>query len=438
MIRQANTVITTVTTTIIKTTTVLTQMAAKKTALKIKIKAAKKAKKPVAKLVKKLKIVVKAKKAARKAIAVAKAHKKVALKTKVIVKKMKKASKKAKKALIVKVLKARRVIKAVKKAAIKTKAIVKKQIKVAKRVKKAAKIVKRLKIIIKKVPAKVRIIKIRILKIRIRLLELDEILNYDYRRVMERLAHKKELFPQFIHDKPFTNVLRKLDFDSLHRDHINKVEICPNSKLLAAASSDGTITFVDLENLQPFADISIKEPSGLGIKSVALDNKNNVAYVNEKNVLRIYSLLYNKHIAMYAGDTLTDYTDSIPQEVIQFTGGYHYLAFRGTPHKITLFDMATQQKSKEFTYKEEKIVDYSISQNLEYIALVGYYGSFTKIKDCVDDSLVCDYKFDFPIHCVECMSDNKSIVYGLGNGQIAHLRYDCIEKKLECVRLMEN
>jgi hypothetical protein len=72
----------------------------------------------------------------------------------------------------------------------------------------------------------------------------------------------------------------------------------------------------------------MKDPDGHSIKSVALDNKNNVAYVNDQNVLRIFSLLAQKNIAMYQGGSLQDYTDSIPPEVIQFTGNYHYLAFR--------------------------------------------------------------------------------------------------------------
>ena len=98
--------------------------------------------------------------------------------------------------------------------------------------------------------------------------------------------------------------------------------------------------------------------------------------------------------------------------------------------------MATRQIQREFTY-DEKIVDYSISSNLEYIALVGYYGSFTKVKDCVTDDVVCEYKFDFPIHAVECCNDNKTIVYGLGNGLIAHMQYDAAGKTMSCIRMIE-
>jgi len=153
-------------------------------------------------------------------------------------------------------------------------------------------------------------------------------------------------------------------------------------------------------------------------------------------VLRIYSLLAQKSLAIYKGEYLTDFTDSIPSEVVQFTGDYEYLAFRSSSQKILVFDMATRNIQKEFTY-DEKIVDYSIASNLEYIALVGYYGAFTKIKDCISDKPLCEYKFDYPIHTVEFCSNNSTIIYGLGNGVVAHMEYDSINKKLNCLRLFE-
>jgi len=145
-----------------------------------------------------------------------------------------------------------------------------------------------------------------------------------------------------------------------------------------------------------------------------------------------------KSVAMYKGENLVDFTDTITPEVLQFTADYEYLAFRSGPNKILVFDMATRNIQKEFTYSE-KIVDYSIASNLEYVALVGYYGSFTKIKDCVTDKELCEYKFDYPIHTVEFMSDNSTIIYGLGGiGQVAHMRYNASTNSLVCIRMIEN
>jgi len=55
----------------------------------------------------------------------------------------------------------------------------------------------------------------------------------------------------------------------------------------------------------------------------------------------------------------------------------------------------------------------------------------------VTDKPLCEYKFDFPIHTVEFMSDNSTIIYGLGNGVVAHMQYDPIGKKLNCIRMIE-
>ena len=120
--------------------------------------------------------------------------------------------------------------------------------------------------------------------------ELDDLMNYDYKMIVDRLQKKKENFPDMFNNEPFSQLLKIQEFDKLHKDKINTLEICPNSKLCATGSNDGTVKFIDLETLNHFPEITIKDPEGLEIKSVALDNKNNVAVVNGKNIMRIYSL----------------------------------------------------------------------------------------------------------------------------------------------------
>ena len=48
------------------------------------------------------------------------------------------------------------------------------------------------------------------------------------------------------------------------------------------------------------------------------------------------------------------------------------------------------------------------------------------------------FKRKVPIHSVEVMSNNTSICYGLGNAQIAHLRYDAENKTMVRLQLIEH
>ena len=91
--------------------------------------------------------------------------------------------------------------------------------------------------------------------------ELDDLMNYDYKIIVDRLQKKREDFPSLFQE-PFSNLLSTNLFDKLHRDKINTLEICPNSKLCASGSNDGTIKFIDLETMQHFPEITIKEPEG--------------------------------------------------------------------------------------------------------------------------------------------------------------------------------
>lgn len=101
-----------------------------------------------------------------------------------------------------------------------------------------------------------------------KLSEIDEILSYDHNQIVRRLAaNDKPIYPNLRPLEPFTKHFKTINFDKLHRDSINSLEICPNSKLLASASSDGTINFIDLETVTHFPQITITDPEKSGIKS---------------------------------------------------------------------------------------------------------------------------------------------------------------------------
>lgn len=96
-----------------------------------------------------------------------------------------------------------------------------------------------------------------------------------------------------------------------------------------------------------------------------MDNRNNVAYVNDKNMLRIFTLLGQKFVSMYQGETLLEYTDIIPSEVVQFTEDFNYLLFRASSYKIIVFQMSDKQIANTFTLTE-KINDFSLAKSLEF------------------------------------------------------------------------
>ena len=93
---------------------------------------------------------------------------------------------------------------------------------------------------------------------------------------------------------------------------------------------------------------------------MAIDDKHNVAYVDETNKISIFSIEQGKVIAEYQGGSLSELTDIIPNQACQFTSDFNYLAFRANANKIVLFDMLTKGLVKEYQ-SGEKINDFTIS-----------------------------------------------------------------------------
>jgi WD40 repeat protein len=221
--------------------------------------------------------------------------------------------------------------------------------------------------------------------------EIRDLADYRHHIIMQKLAIKRFSPAPVIQDM---KKIAKIDhFDNMHKDSVNCIDICPFGKILASASSDGTIKFIDLEDMSQIRELLIKDNHGKRLRSVCLDDKHNVAYVNEDNVLRIYNLNESRVIAEYKGDSLLDLTDLIPNQACQFTSDFNYLAFRAASNKIILFDMLSKGIVKEII-ADEKINDFTISPQRDYIALAIYSECKAEIISISDGKKVAEYKLD--------------------------------------------
>jgi WD40 repeat protein len=187
--------------------------------------------------------------------------------------------------------------------------------------------------------------------------------------------------------------------------------------LLASGSTDGTVQFVDLDDMEHFKDITIKEPNKKGIFSVCFDNKHNLAYVNEDNLLRVHSLSMNHTVFTYKGEALTEWTDFIPDQAAQFTSDFSKLVFRAGPKLIVFLNLALQGVEKKIT-TNDKIDDFSISAQMDYLATASYEALETEIYETATNNLTAKLKFESPVKIVQWANNGIHLVYGAGNGRV--------------------
>jgi len=224
--------------------------------------------------------------------------------------------------------------------------------------------------------------------------ELRDLADYRHHLIMQKLAIKRFNPAPVIQD--LKKIIKINNFDNIHKDSVNCIDICPFGKILASASSDGTIKFIDLEEMSQISELVIRDNNSKKIKAVCLDDKHNVVYVNEDNLLRIYNLNDSRVIAEYQGESLLDLTDLIPNQTCQFTSDFNYLAFRASSTKIVLFDMLSKGIVKEIV-ADEKIDDFTISPQRDYIALAIYSECLTEIISISDGKKVASLKLDCKI-----------------------------------------
>ena len=180
--------------------------------------------------------------------------------------------------------------------------------------------------------------------------ELKEMADYSHQKILKKIEVKKLVYPQVIHN---LKKMKKINhFNNVHADSVNCIDICPFGKLLVSASNDGTIKMIDLEALDPVKDLVIRDRNNRAIKSVCIDDKHTIAYVNQDNVLRMYSIDEGLITAEYHGDKMDEYNEFIPTKACQFTSDFNYICFRSSSKKVTIFDVKTKQIVKEINTNE--------------------------------------------------------------------------------------
>lgn len=221
--------------------------------------------------------------------------------------------------------------------------------------------------------------------------EIRELADYKHHQVMQKLAIKRFTPAPVIQN--LKEIIQIMAFDKMHKESVNCLDICPFGKVLATASNDGSIKFIDLESMHQIKELVVFDNNMKQLKSVCLDDKHNVAYVNEDNVLRIYNIEQGRVIAEYKGEKMMNIADKVPNQACQFTSDYNYLAFRSGSKKITLFDMFSKGIVKEYE-SNDLIHDFSISPQRDYIATAIYSECMTEIVSISSGEKVVEYKVD--------------------------------------------
>lgn len=166
----------------------------------------------------------------------------------------------------------------------------------------------------------------------------------------------------------------------------------PYGKLLVSGSNDGSLKFIDLETMTQIEELVYQPSARTQIKSVCIDDKHNVAYVDSSNKLSVFSIEQGKVIAEYQGGYLSEIIDIIPSQACQFTSDYSYLAFRADPTKIVLFDMLTKNIVKEYNCSD-RIYDFSMSPQRDYMAFAIYSECKGEIHNLIDGSVISALEF---------------------------------------------
>jgi WD40 repeat protein len=266
--------------------------------------------------------------------------------------------------------------------------------------------------------------------------QLKELVDFSQHTI--RRKNFKRRSPPAPAVQTLTECYKQKDFDNLHKEKVNCVDICPYSRLLASGSSDGTIRFVDLDDLAVFKELVLTEPEKKGIFSLCIDNNHSVAYVNESNLLRVVDLSLNHVIFKYQGQVLGELTDEITEQTVQFTPDFKHLAFRSGPKTILFFCRKTLALERKIETKD-KIRDFSVAAACDYLATASYEALETEIYETYAGHLVSKTKFDSPVFSVQWAPNGIHLLFGAGNGKaylVEFAKYH--DKSLRVMHVFDN
>lgn len=266
--------------------------------------------------------------------------------------------------------------------------------------------------------------------------QLKELVDYN-QHVIRRRNFKKRAEP-VPPVRTLTECYKQKDFDNIHKEKVNCVDICPFSKLMASGSSDGTIKFVDLDDLTYFPEMTIVEPQKKQIFSLCIDNQHNIAFVNESNLLKVVNLSTNHAFFSYQGQSLQELTDEVPDQAVQFTPDSRHLVFRSGAKEIVFFQTQNKMAQEKRLILENKIRDFSIAATCDFLATASYEALETEIYGCNTGHLVSKHKFEIPIFTVQWAPNGIHLLFGGGNGKIILVEFSKYhDKSLRVIHTFE-
>lgn len=251
--------------------------------------------------------------------------------------------------------------------------------------------------------------------------QLREAVDFSQHVIRRKNFKKRAIPPPSVLN--ISEVFKVKAFDNLHYEKVNCVDICPYNKLQASGSSDGTIRLVDLEELSVFSELTLTEPQKKAIFSLCIDDKHNIAYVNEDNLLRVINLSMNHCVFSFQGQPLKELTDEIPDQAVQFTQNFRHLVFRTGAKTINFFLVNNNYAMEKKITTSDKIRDFSIAATCDYLATASYEALETELYETTNGQLVSKHKFDTPIFAVQWAPNGIHLIYGAGNGKVYLLEF---------------
>lgn len=266
--------------------------------------------------------------------------------------------------------------------------------------------------------------------------QLKELVDFNQHTIRRRNFKRRiEPIPNL---QTIREVYKTLDFDNIHKEKVNSVDICPYNKLLASCSSDGTIKFIDLDEGVYFPELTITEPQKLGIHSLCIDDKHNISYVNDKNLLRVINLSLNHCTLQLQGQVLQELTDELPDQTVQYTADFRHLVFRSGSKQILFINTHSLKIEKKLD-SNDKIRDFSVAMTCDYLATASYEALETEIYETFTGHLITKHKFETPVFAVQWAANGIHLVFGGSNGKLTLLEFAKYhDKSLKVLHIFEN
>jgi WD40 repeat protein len=109
--------------------------------------------------------------------------------------------------------------------------------------------------------------------------EVRDLADYKHHAIMQKLVIKKFQPAGVVQD--LSKLVQIVNFDKIHSEGVNCIDMDPYGKILVSGSNDGFLKFLDLETMTTIDELVFKPSEHGKIKSVCIDDKHNVAFVDD-------------------------------------------------------------------------------------------------------------------------------------------------------------